>query len=274
MVLLQVLTIKLYAQNSSVLSSGFWVKMSFEKSGVYKIGRPDLTAMGFDVGSLNPQHLAIYGRQGGMLPQKISSNREKGLIESSIFVSGENDGIFNSEDYILFYVDKVDQLILDTSNQNHQVIKNLYSDEIHYFITVKNNSGARLITLPNLGINFPEVREYNHILSHEQDASNVLSSGREWFGEQFGTSNELSFDLPTPELIPNRPIQLNIAGMVQAFNSSSYSISLNDQALGTLNFSAISNTRYGIKGNEASGNFTLNSSALSGVRVSKFKNQV
>ena len=126
------------AQTSSVLATGKWVKMSFEKEGVYRIDRNTLSQMGFDVAALNPQNIAIYGNRGGMLPQAISNQKEKGLVENPILVKGEEDGIFNSEDYVLFYVDRVNELKFDTPSRNFESVQNLYSDEVNYFITIKN----------------------------------------------------------------------------------------------------------------------------------------
>ena len=251
------------AQTSSVLATGKWVKMSFAKEGVYHIDQNTLSQMGFDIGSINPQNIAIYGAKGGMLPQGISIQRE-GLKETSIFVSGEADAIFNSGDYILFYVDRVNELQFNPATKTFESIQNLYADEVHYFITVKNNKGLRVTSLPNLGTNLPEVNSYNKIIRHETDVKNILGSGRQWFGESFSTNNELTFDFPLSNLAANRQIKVQLDALTQAFNITSISASLNSQSIGQLDFSAIPDTRYGIKGNEASDVFEINSSNFSG----------
>ena len=103
--LLLLLTYSLNSQTNSALSSGKWIKMEFAKEGIYKIDRTLLVGMGFDVANLDPRNLAIYGNNGGMLPQSLSIERAYDLTENAISVKGETDGIFNNEDYLLFYVD-------------------------------------------------------------------------------------------------------------------------------------------------------------------------
>ncbi|WP_323757740.1 type IX secretion system sortase PorU [Roseivirga sp.] len=251
------------AQNSSVLATGKWVKMSFDKEGVYRIDQSTLSQMGFDIGSINPQNIAIYGSNGGMLPQAISIQRE-GLKETSIFVAGESDATFNAGDYILFYVDRVNELRFNPTTKNFESIQNLYADEVHYFITVKNSKGLRIESLPNLGTNLPEVSSYNKIIRHETDTKNILGSGRKWYGESFSTNNELRFDFPLSNLAANEQIKVQLDALSQAFNITSMSASLNSQSIGQLDFSPIQDTRYGIKGNEASDVFEISSSNFSG----------
>ncbi|KYG81855.1 peptidase C25-like protein [Roseivirga ehrenbergii] len=250
------------AQSSSVLATGKWVKMSFDKEGIYRINQSSLSQMGFDIGSINPQHIAIYGSKGGMLPQAISTARD-GLRETAIFVSGESDATFNSEDYILFYVDRVNELQFNPSTKTFESIQNLYTDEVHYFITVKNNKGLRIETLQNLGNNLPEVNTFNKIIRHETDVKNILGSGRKWFGESFNTNNELNFDFPLTNLATNEAIKFRLDALSQAFNNTSLTASLNGQSIGQLDFSPIPDTRYGVKGNESSGLFEVNSTNFS-----------
>ena len=89
----------------SVLAQGEWVKMTFETSGVYRVDFTTLSEMGIDPISIDPRNLAIYGIEGGMLPQSNAVNQPSDPTEISIRVFGENDGTFGPEDYILFYVD-------------------------------------------------------------------------------------------------------------------------------------------------------------------------
>jgi hypothetical protein len=95
------LVVSLCAGQPSVLQSGQWFKVAVEKRGVYKINYDQFKNMGFDLGS-DPRKIRIYGNDGGMLPQRNSEARPNDLSENSIFVSGENDGVFDKDDYILF----------------------------------------------------------------------------------------------------------------------------------------------------------------------------
>lgn len=257
------LAFNLHGQTNSVLANGRWVKMEFTKEGVYRINRATLTSMGFDVTRLDPRKLAIYGNQGGMLPQSLSISRPQDLTENRILVTGESDGTFNSEDFLLFYVDSVDELLLDDNTNSFSSVQNIYSDNLSYFITLKNEEGLRIQALPDLGDNQNTINSYNKIIRHEADLINILGSGREWFGEGFGGGNTLEFNFTDLQIAQSHELKLTIKMMSQAFGSTSVNTSLNDQILGTVEFQAISNSRYGIKGNEAEEHFSVNTSTLS-----------
>ncbi|MFT7268174.1 MAG: hypothetical protein ACI905_000376, partial [Roseivirga sp.] len=121
----------------------------------------------------------------------------------------------------------------------------------------------RIQALPDLGDNQNTINSYNKIIRHEADLINILGSGREWFGEGFGGGNTLEFNFTDLQIAQSHELKLTIKMMSQAFGSTSVNTSLNDQSLGTVEFQAISNSRYGIKGNEAEEHFSVNTSTLS-----------
>ena len=100
-------SIKSLAQGSfaanSVLSAGSWYKFTISANGVYRLSYTDLKNAGVPVGSINPKNIRIYGNGGGMLPESNDSARLDDLVENPIFVYGQDDGVFNEGDYILFY---------------------------------------------------------------------------------------------------------------------------------------------------------------------------
>ena len=132
---------------SSVLASGNWYKVAVEKHGVYKISHSTFKKMGFDLSKTDPRNIRIYGNEGGMLPQANAATRAVDLIENAIFVSGESDGIFDNEDYILFYGWGPNRWypngLIDFSNDN-----NIYSDLSYYFININpSNTPLRLTSI-------------------------------------------------------------------------------------------------------------------------------
>ncbi len=87
----------------SVLASGEWYKISVTQTGIHRITYSDLQNMGIDPSSIDPRNIRLYGNGGGMLSESLADSRRDDLAENSIFVSGENDGTFDQQDYILFY---------------------------------------------------------------------------------------------------------------------------------------------------------------------------
>ena len=91
-----------YASNS-VLASGEWYKFSVDSTGVYKIDHSFLKNLGVNINNTNPKYISIYGNGGHLLPYRIGDFRYDDLQENAIYVKGEEDGSFDSDDYILFY---------------------------------------------------------------------------------------------------------------------------------------------------------------------------
>lgn len=250
----------LFSQTNSVFSEGTWVRMEFTEHGIYKIDRNTLSSMGFDINSLDPRNISIYGLPGGMLPQNNGAYESLLLQELAISVTGEEDGNMNSEDYILFYVDRVNE---QTFGSSYQVTKNLYSDVIYYYISVGNTVGRRIGSSPNFEGDFPVLDYYDRIVSHEEDLVNILGSGREWYGERFDLQAPLSFSFQLENLKQNQSLELEFTAVTQSFIGSSIDLKINQQDVGTLNFNSIPDARYGIKGDQRTGRFSLDGNTLS-----------
>lgn len=107
--------------SNSVLASGDWYQFYVEKSGVYKISKTFLQQLGLNTTSIDPKKIKIYGNGGRMLPLSNGSFYPNDLTENAIEIVGESDGVFNNEDYILFYAEGV-----DTWNAESQTNVNLY----------------------------------------------------------------------------------------------------------------------------------------------------
>lgn len=248
----------------SILGEGRWIKMSFQESGVYKITWNKLREMGIEPATIDPRNLAIYGNPGGMLPQSLSESRPNDLIENPILVSGESDGVFGESDYLLFYVDEVNEVLYDSNSDQFTVIKNLYSNNIFYFLTVKSSPGLRIQEKPDMGSSNPEIVEARQIIYHELDETNLLSSGREWFGEQLNAINTINFNHSVANLAADRNIKVYSEFLSQAYVSTSLDIELNGSSIGALDFDPIPNSQYAIKGNLQSSTIELNTNEVSG----------
>ena len=69
-----------------------------------------------------------------MLPALNSIFRYNDLQENAIEVIDKNgNGIFNNDDYILFYGESANEWILDTSSNTYQYHEHLYSDKNYYY---------------------------------------------------------------------------------------------------------------------------------------------
>lgn len=226
---------KTNAVSNSVLSSGEWFRFYVEKSGVYKISRGFLQSLGMNMGATDPRNLKIYGNGGRMLPLQNSEFYPIDLEENAITVIGENDGSFDSQDYILFYAEGMDNW--SEENQTHN---NLFADRSYYYVTTQGGNGKRIGSMPTITAN-PSVTisTFDDYQYHEVDNINVARLGRRWFGEAFNIKEEQTFEFDFPNIVAGSQAKINIATAAAAFGATSMKIEANNQTIGNLDFLAI-----------------------------------
>jgi hypothetical protein len=232
----------------SVLQAGNWYKMAVEKTGVYRISFDLLKKMGIDPAKINPQHLKIFGLEGGMLPQSNSVARPTDLVEAAILVNGEDDGKFDKADYILFYAEGPDRDDFDLTRGIFSYENNLYTDRNFYFLTIGTDAGKRMGVSENVPGSFPLIDSFDDFAFHENDEFNVERSGREWFGEKFGLINAHTLSFTLPGILPGSAIKIVSDVMGQSYTEASFNLYLNDVSIAEQKINAIPNGRYSVKG--------------------------
>lgn len=207
---------------TSVLNTGNWYKVSVNADGLYKMDYAFLQSLGMDPASIDPRNIRVYGNGGGMLPQPNSTPRQDDLAENAIFVSGENDGSFDSGDYVVFYGQGPDRWEYDPSAcGNFSHIKNVYSDNTYYFITASKGPGKRLSTRESLGQSETHtVNSFDDYAFHELDEENLIKSGREWFGEKFDLVKDYDFDFSFSNRETSKPLYVKTAAAARCITSA------------------------------------------------------
>ena len=256
-------TTRTYAANS-VLATGNWYKIGVKNTGVYKITYNDLTAMGINPANINPKDIRLYGNGGGMLPEANSQPRFDDLHENAIFVSGEEDGKFDTKDYILFYGQSPDTWKYNTSSSRFEHHINIYSDYTYYFITTDLGEGKRITSLPSSEATATnQVTKFNDYAFHEKDEINVAKSGKMWLGEVFDAITTYHFPFTFPDLDTDSAIVLSAGVAAYSYASSYFTITVNNEKL-YLAPSIIGTTDYYSKATGATGtkNFTSANSSI------------
>jgi hypothetical protein len=82
--------------------SNNWFKVIVRENGIYRIDRTTMIQSGVPVSSLDPRTLRVFSGGGKVLPLD-NSNPFLELEEVAIYVSGEEDGTFDPEDFVLFF---------------------------------------------------------------------------------------------------------------------------------------------------------------------------
>ena len=220
--------------SNSVLASGDWYRFYVEKSGVYKISKSFLKQIGLNVNA-DPRNIKIYGNGGRMLPLLNSTYYPSDLAENAIHFIGESDGIFNDEDYILFYAEGIDNW-----NTESQTNSNLYATKSYYYATTSGDLGKRIQDLQQpTDIATQTITTFNDYQFHEVDKENIVRAGRQWFGEAFNIDNEQEFTFDVPNAVTSSLFNLNITVGSNAYNATSFKVESNSQLVGTINLSPI-----------------------------------
>ncbi|RTY90495.1 type IX secretion system sortase PorU [Flavobacterium sp. RSP46] len=220
--------------SNSVLSSGTWFRFYIEKSGVYKISKSFLQQLGLDV-TADPRKIKIYGNGGRMAPLSNNIYYPNDLIENAIQINGEGDGIFNNEDYILFYGEGV-----DTWNEESKTHLNLYDTKSYYYITTQGADGKRMAPLSqpagNSTLTLTSFDDHQH---HEVDLANIARLGRQWLGESFEVKNEQEFDFTFPNFDATSPVKIMLTAASAAFTPTSFTVTANGISVGNISFPAL-----------------------------------
>jgi hypothetical protein len=227
-----------YAENS-VLSSGYWVRLGVEKSGIHKITYDDLLAYGLNPDAIDPKNIRIFGNGGGMLPEKNSDPRYDDLQENAIFVSGENDGVFNEDDYVLFFGDGPNKWdYVELGYFKH--IVNLYSDQAFYFLTTTNGTGLRIEEQESSSVTPTHfVNTYNYYDAYEEENINLVRSGKEWYSIAFSDVLQQQFTFEIPNINITQPVEIKTSWANRSFDNDMGVIGINGTQSDTISLIAV-----------------------------------
>jgi len=245
--------------SNSVLSSGNWYRFYVQKSGVYKISKSFLQSLGLAT-NVDPRKIKIFGNGGRMVPLSNAISYPMDLAENAIQFIGEDDGVFDNQDYILFYAEGVD----NWSDENKTNL-NLYANKSYYYVTAQGEDGKRILdmTQPTANATTP-ITTFDDYQFHELDNFNIVKLGRIWFGEQFGFEDSQEFDFTFPNIATASPIQVSIHGAAVSSVATTFKIESGSQSVGNLVFLGIPATS---SAEAIDGTLTANAAAAENVTI-------
>ena len=221
--------------SNSVLSQGSWYKFEIENSGVYKLSKRFLNNLGVNTNNIDPRTIKIYGNGGEMLPLINSSEFPYDPVENAIKFIGEEDGVFNNEDYIIFYAQGQDNF-----NEESNTNLNIFTDKTFYLLNVSAGLGRRIVDLvePDIDENVI-IDEYQHYKFHEVDNYNIAKIGRRWFGERFDFESIKNFEFQFDNLITSKAIDLKVYTAAVSEIPTSMNLRVNNLQIDNFNYQSI-----------------------------------
>ncbi|MGP8216508.1 MAG: type IX secretion system sortase PorU [Bacteroidia bacterium] len=203
--------------SNSVLASGKWFKIGVTADGIYKLDYNFFKNLGYNMATLVPANIRLYGNGGAMLPVMNNVPRADDLLENAIFVQGQGDSSFQQSDYVLFYGQSPNTWTYNTSNvlypynRYHHTV-NLYSDTTYYFINADIGKGKRIDSESTKGyVATDTVTSFDDYAYVEPDQINLLQSGNEWFGDYFDVSTSYNISFSFPNIVPSSQVYVNTA---------------------------------------------------------------
>lgn len=217
------------------LKSGNFYKIKVAKSGVFKITKKFLSDNGINVSNINPKNFRIYGNGGLALPEYNQDFRYGALQENAIQVIGEDDGVWNDNDYALFYAQGPHGFNVYQNNvvsQNRRKdprmdrsyhFQNIYEDYAYYYINFDIGPGKRIQT-KDAELPASLITRYDDYQYIDEDKKNLLKVGRVWVADPFTAEKKTVFTTKSP-IQPSDTIYYRASAV--AFKSQKNKITFN-----------------------------------------------
>ena len=192
----------------SVLADGIVFKIPITESGIYRIDRAFLEALGLTPDNIEPDNLQIFGNGGAPVPALNSADRIADLAENPVFVRGGGDGSFGANDVLLFYGSAPRGWRYNTQEEIWEHFTHPFSNQNYYFLKVGAEAGQR-VTDPGFA-NLTGAVQVNSVVGRfvkdidETVWSKEHGSGHTWVSNQIrvGGALEVLTDEVLPGLIP------------------------------------------------------------------------
>lgn len=259
--------------SDSVLSIGTWYKLSISESGMYKLTYSDLEEMGIDVSHVDPRNIRLYHNGGGLLPKINKTPCPDDLVEIPVFVSGENDGVFNQNDYIVFYARGPVVWKYYIARQFYSHVKNPYSDYSYVFLTVADAPGKRIQTaeVPQT-LSATVVDEFVDLKVKDEDVININNMGTTWFFDPFDVTTQRDYEFQFHNLIKTKQSRMRASMASRNINNATFTFSIDNHVLYTRSFNAHTDNIYARSDTLAFAYFAPTSDNVS-VKVRYIKNE-
>lgn len=196
---------------NSVLQGGGWHRIALESTGMYKITPAYLKENDIAQREVGIDELRIVGNGEGMLPERAGDPRPQGLKDAALQVEDINgDGIFNDNDYLLFYGRSPHEWEFQAGTNQFKHSINTYREKNFYFLSVNNGPGYQPNPQPGPGNPSFQVNSFDDYDYVEDEESNLVGTGRQWFGDRFEFTLSYNYDFNFPFVVTSEAARLSV----------------------------------------------------------------
>ena len=219
--------------DESPLESGLMKRISIPSDGIYAIDKTWMMAAGLEPDTLDTRHIHIYGNGGRMLPMENSTDRPLGVQVVASWFPGGEDGSWDDGDVLYFWGQGPHDIAFDGASNEWSHERHAYEDVAWYFLCVdrEEEEGRISYAAPESLAPDTTINRYWNVQFHELELESPNRSGREWFGESFGTVNQRLLSFNTP-FATDQPAKISARVAAQSMGAaSSFGINSGDVSL-------------------------------------------
>lgn len=224
----------------SVLSTGEWYQIQIANDGIYRLDYNFFKSeLKINIDQINPKVLKFYGHRGGPLPTSVYAERTDDLQEIPVWVSGEEDGKFDAQDFVLIYAEGPSAWRYDPSDGLDHFKMNPFSRYSYVYLRIDGGPGARVQTQAVMDAG-SVTDVFDQHIHYEEDKVNLLSrygptigSGQQWFGDNLSNTRTKNYSgwFQMPNRVAGSPLRViaNFAGRGEV--PSTYYVRVNKDSL-------------------------------------------
>jgi Peptidase family C25 len=229
--------------NTSVLASGQIFKIAIVANGVYKISATALF-QNCNINNAAINNIHIYGNGGAMLNEAVTNQRIDDVLEIPLEISDDGDGIFNNQDYILFYAASPHKWKPNLAQKTFSHSEHLYSDTSFYFIAINQFINKKIETSQQTATANLLVNSFTDTYFYDEAKVNFLNSGKQWFGQELSNSNgnstKKNYAIAWQNALANSPIKITSSFASRSIGKNESAIVLaNNTPVITHNFNGV-----------------------------------
>lgn len=186
--------------NNNPFLTGVWFKIEVGEEGIYRLGYDEIKKAGLDPKQFDPKTMKIYSAAFELLPKDVTEPFPDSLFEIPVYVQGEDDHMFDKEDYLIFYGFPASHFIPDTAIG---WFENGYARNNVYWFTFGGGEGRRMAQIPATWNGATPDTLVSEILHIEEDLENPTRSGTNWYWKDIspgeGSSGGNSVNIKHPK---------------------------------------------------------------------------
>ena len=167
------------AARQNPFAGSVWFRIEVEEEGVYKIGQEEIRNAGLDPNQFDPRTMKIHTAPFDILPRTVPlPDSLDSLIEVPVYVRGESDGVFDGDDYLVFYGHAASHFIPDTGIV---WFENGYAKKNVYWFSFGGANGLRMEEIDAQWDGSTPNTSVNAVSHSEVDLGNPSRSGTNWY---------------------------------------------------------------------------------------------